>query len=375
MPTFFFFGTDKIPRKKDRETIRNKVILAGGSADEAYGAEGWALAASKNSVNLTAGTFHKLYGAVAEDGNLSENTVIMTGGAVGEVYGAKTGGGDLTQNTVTITGGTADKVYGAEHYSGNAVHNAVVIGGQAEINQVYGLNEALGKATNTSVTITDHAVVNTVYGAYISGDTLIRGNVYTGYSDNGAVNGNRVYITGDTQVQGSVYGFQGSDVILVGSSKGIKVNADQGDDLIYSLSANNYLNGHYGSDTFIIDWRKAGGVTVYDTPNGGDVNTVKLVNGSAATISASKSGNHLLLTNGAGDTLTLSNWSYGTYDSLQLVSDSGVTTYSRSALDAALNSLGTATLQFSDTSLAANAVVTALTEQDKQHLLIVSGNF
>ena len=155
----------QIPSGEDGAAMQ---VYAGGYSDDAAGIEGKTV----NVSGLTKGT--TLYGGVVYESS-----------------------GDATGNTVNMNGGDFIQVYGGYTYSGNATGNTVTVSG-GTIQQVTGGN-SLDCANNNIVTISGNAVVKgQIYGGYSNGD------VYYAHGTPSTADGNTITISGSPDLSTAV---------------------------------------------------------------------------------------------------------------------------------------------------------------------------
>ena len=214
---------------------RNKVLIAGGTVNDAFGAQTETGIATENLLEITSGTVHDAYEAVTgggdavgniaqmsggtvaylggaatdygdgNDGSVIRNKVIMSDGKAQEVVGGEAFGTGIVQgNGVEMSGGTAQNLYGGATYFSKAEGNYVKVSGNAVVTGsedngyeedsvkttnkgVYGAmvvapeqnDKKLGDLVNNSVVISGNAKVSNVYGAYSEGDSNVTGNAVT----------------------------------------------------------------------------------------------------------------------------------------------------------------------------------------------------
>ena len=246
----------------------NKVLIAGGTVNDAFGAQTETGIATENLLEITSGTVHDAYAAVTgggdavgniaqmsggtvaylggaatdygdgDDGSVISNKVIMSDGKAQEVVGGEAfGTGTVETNCVTMTGGEAQNVYGGATYNSNATGNYVEISGKAIVTGsgdngyeedgvkttnkgVYGAisgdpkgdNEVtFGSLENNSVKISGAAHISNAYGAYSFGGADVIGN--------------SVELMGNATVSGDVYGGYSKTGSVTGNTVKIGGNA------------------------------------------------------------------------------------------------------------------------------------------------------
>ncbi len=212
----------------------NNVYINGGEGGASvYGGRGQ-VDASGNTVAITRGTVGEVTGGFAYYGNAggdsadAGNKVTISGGNVKMVYGGVSHEGKATGNSVTVSGGTTigkgvfgDGVYGGRVYStingaGDAEKNIVTVSGGTIDGSVYGgivcsntAEDTYGATAATSNTVTISETDTAV-------PTIIKTEIYGGFSAKGAANENTVTIsggaigTGDTNNVYGGYGYTGT---------------------------------------------------------------------------------------------------------------------------------------------------------------------
>ena len=159
----------------DNEADGNIVTVKSGSVH--YVAGGWSGAnevggpVKNNKVIVEDGTVgSQIFGGAGEGGNVELNRVIFEKGSAFEIVGGQSGGKDALNNTVTINDGTVTNVYGGQAIagwisgnSGNAKGNQVTIGGGKVSGNVYGGYSLNGAASSNTVSIDSSKIGGNVY--------------------------------------------------------------------------------------------------------------------------------------------------------------------------------------------------------------------
>ena len=143
---------------------RNKVLIAGGTVNDAFGAQTETGIATENLLEITSGTVHDAYAAVTGGGDAVGNIAQMSGGTVAYLGGAATDYGDgddgsAINNKVIMSDGKAQEVVGGEAFGTGIVQgNGVEMSGGTAQN-LYGGATYFSKAEGNYVKVSGNAVV------------------------------------------------------------------------------------------------------------------------------------------------------------------------------------------------------------------------